>query len=192
MPDPRCGTCGDSTADAEFCIIPACPHRGPKAAQSGPTLPHPRAGATPTRDARSPELGRRLGGGGLEFLALFAVEVLAAAIVPVGVLISLLGAVYFAVRDLDGGRYSVSRRLTRTHLVDAETGAAPPIERVILRNAPMALCFVLAIIPGVELLGWLGMVGLSVLDLLLVMADPRGRRLGDRLAKTVLVQGDAS
>lgn len=189
MTHPRCGLCGDSTADAQFCIVPECPHRG-AAPAAGPALPHPRAGAAPSRDARSPELARRIGGSSLEFLALLALEVLTAPIPGVGMLMGLLGAAYFAARDLDQGRTSLSRRLTRSRLVDAETGAAPTVGRLLLRNAPMALCFLFAVLPGVEVLGWLAMVALSALDLLLVMIDPMGRRLGDRLAGTLLVRGE--
>ena len=195
MSHPRCGTCGDSTADAEFCIVPGCPHRGPATSRPSPSpspsLPHPRAGAVPSRDARSPELGRRLGGSGLEFLALLLIELFTAPVPLIGMAAGVLGALYFALRDLDGGRTGISRRLTRSRLVDAETGAAPTVERALLRNAPMVACFLVAIIPGLEVFGWLGMLGLSAVDLLLVLTDPRGRRLGDRLAKTMLVRGDA-
>jgi hypothetical protein len=146
----------------------------------------------PSRDARSPELGRRLGASGLEFLALLLIELFTAPVPLIGMAAGVLGALYFTLRDLDGGRTGISRRLTRSRLVDVETGAAPTVERALLRNAPMVACFLAAIIPGFEVLGWFGMLGLSAVDLALVLTDPRGRRLGDRLAKTMLVRGDAS
>lgn len=133
--------------------------------------------------------GRRLLSSGPEVLVLLGLEVAVAPFVPVGVLVSLFIAAWLAVRDLGGGVRHPGRRLAGVRVVDAATGAVPTPQQAVVRNLPAILCWVLAVVPGVELLGWAGLLLLGVVDLTLILADPLGRRLGDRLASTKLVPG---
>ena len=176
MSGARCTTCGDTLEDVAFCVVPECPHKSP-AVRSHPL---------PTALPRA-ELGRRLGGSGLEFLVLFGLEVASAVFVPVGVVLSLLAAGYFATKDLGGGRYSLGKRIARTRVVDAQTGQVPPAGRLVLRNAHLSLGFLMAVVPGFEVLGWALLALGATVDLLMLVADPQGRRLGDRLAHTQVV-----
>ncbi len=177
--EATCTTCGDALSDVAYCIVPTCPYRVGSRAQAatlGQAVVLPRA-----------DLARRLGASGLEFLILFGLEVASAIIVPVGMALSLLAGTYFAVKDLGGGRYSLGKRIARTRVVDAETGAVPPAARLVMRNAHLALGFWLSVIPGLEVLGWALLLLGGTIDLLMLVADPQGRRLGDRIAGTQVV-----
>ena len=135
------------------------------------------------------EPGRRLLSSGPEVLVLLGLEVAAAPFVPVGVLVSLGIAGWLAVRDLGGGIRHPGRHLAGVRVVDAATGAVPTPQQAVVRNLPAILCWLLAVVPGVELLGWAGLLLLGMVDLTLILADPLGRRLGDRLASTKVVPG---
>lgn len=184
MADTLCVTCGDTLEDAAFCVVPACPHK--QASSHSVVDQATGAWGKPVSLPRA-DLGRRLGGSGMEFLVLFGLEVASAVFVPVGVVLSLLAAGYFAAKDLGGGRYSLGKRIARTRVVDARTGAVPPPARLVLRNGPLAAGFLFSVIPGLEILGWGLLLFGTTLDLLMIVADPQGRRLGDRLAGTQVV-----
>jgi hypothetical protein len=184
-----CGICSDTLEDAAHCIIPECPHRAAALASpykpSGSALPAPPRPSAIGRATPS----RRLLAAGPEFLILMGLEIVSAIFVPVGVAISSFIALYVATRDISGGRFHVGKRLARVRVVDAATGLVPTHGQAVLRNAPYILGWLIAVIPGLELVGW-GLLLLSALvDVGLVLADPLGRRLGDRLARTKVING---
>ncbi len=72
---------------------------------------------------------------------------------------------------------------------DAETGRIPTTRQAILRNLPYILGWLVAAIPGFEVVGWAFLAMAGALDLGMVLADPLGRRLGDRIAGTKVVPG---
>ncbi len=183
-----CEVCGDPLDDAAFCIIPACPHRDAARrleAEAEPAPPAPRRRSAVGRADPS----RRLLASGPEFLILMGLEVLSALVVPVGAALSLLIAAYMAGRDLGGGRYSLGKRLAGVRVVDAATGEAPTARQAVTRTAPYVLGWLLAVLPGFEVFGWGVLLLGAAIDLGLVMRDPLGRRLGDRLAGTKVVDG---
>lgn len=184
-----CQLCSDTLEDAAHCIVPECPHRASALASAYPparsTLPAP---PLPSAVGRATP-ARRLLASGPEFLILLGLEIISAIVVPVGVVISSLIAIYATIRDIGGGRFHVGKRLACVRVVDAETGLVPTHGQAILRNAPYILGWLIALIPGLEFVGW-GLLLLSALvDLGLVLADPLGRRLGDRLARTKVING---
>jgi len=133
------------------------------------------------------DMTRRLGGSGIEFLTLIALEIASAFLLPIGIVMSILAAIYMAVKDQGGGRFSIGKRIAHTRVVDAETGEVPDPLRLFLRNSVFVAAWVIAVIPGVEIFGW-GLLALAgLVDLLMVIADPLGRRLGDRIAGTQVV-----
>ena len=126
---------------------------------------------------------------GPELLVLLGIEVVTAPFVPVGILASLAIATWLAVRDVDGGAWHPGRRLAGLKVVDATTGRGPTVQQALMRNLPAVACWLLAVLPGVEVLGWIALLVLGAVDLSLILTDPFGRRIGDRLASTKVVPG---
>ena len=151
-------------------------------------------------------IGRRLGASGLEYLGFLVAEILTGSligllsVVPIvgtlaGVLIgglfSLCGAIYWAVKDTSGGRRSLGKRIGGMRVVDCETGRDASALQAVTRNSYFILACLIAIIPGVEVIGWVMFAAAVALDSALILQDDGGRRLGDRLAGTqVLPRGD--
>jgi uncharacterized RDD family membrane protein YckC len=144
----------------------------------------PRRSAVGRADPR-----RRLLASGPELLLLLGLEIAAAPFLPVGIVVSLCIAGWFAVRDLVGGALHPGRRLAEVRLVDAATGRVPTARQALVRNLPYILGWLVAAVPGFEIAGWAFLALAGAVDLGMVLADPLGRRLGDRLAGTKVVPG---
>ncbi|MEC7947995.1 MAG: RDD family protein [Myxococcota bacterium] len=144
----------------------------------------PRRSAVGRADPR-----RRLLASGPEALLLLGVELASAPFVPLGIGASLVIALWFCVRDLVGGAWNPGKRLAQVRLVDASTGRVPGSRQAILRNLPYVLGMLLGAVPGIEIAGWSALAMMALLDLGMVLIDPLGRRLGDRLAGTKVVAG---
>lgn len=182
-----CDLCGDTLEDAEHCIIPECRWREPAVGglldrESGAIrLPEPPV-APPIR---------RLAGSGTELMCALGLEAFSALLGPVGVVVSLSLAVFYALRDLDGGLYSPGKRLLGLRVVDAETHAPCTAKQAMLRNAPRALLFALAVVPGLEVVAWLGLMGGAFAAMAQALVVENGQHLGDRLAGTRVVRAPA-
>ncbi len=91
--------------------------------------------------------------------------------------------VYWLLRDLIGP--SIGKRLTGLAIVKPNGGPAGA-GQLVLRNLPLALPYIILMIP---LLGTFIGAGLDIsillIELIFVVAD--GRRLGDKMAGTVVV-----
>ena len=136
-------------------------------------------------------VGRRVAASGLETLLLFSGMVLFSALAPITVFITeifcVLLALMWGLKDLNGGAWSLSKRLTSTRVVDRATGEIPSNGRLVLRNS---YYLVLCLLSALPILEWatLGLVGLvMVVDLLIMVATPDNRRIGDFLANTQVV-----
>ncbi len=136
-------------------------------------------------------VGRRVAASGLETLLLFSGMVLFSALAPITVFITeifcVLLAILWGLKDLNGGAWSLSKRLTSTRVVDRATGEIPGNGRLVLRNS---YYLVLCLLSALPILEWatLGLVGLvMVVDLLIMVATPDNRRIGDFLANTQVV-----
>ena len=173
--------CGQPLSQNGVCQNTTCDYRGDEKKQ----LDLPKA-----------DMQRRLGGAGLEFFILTVIEVICIALSPFtafvsGALASLFNAVYMAVKDLDSGKYSIGKRVGSTQVIDTETGGAASTKQAILRNAPYIACWTLAILPDpFGSFGFMAVFLFILVDLGLIIADPQGRRLGDRIAKTQVVPVD--
>ena len=105
----------------------------------------------------------------------------------------LISAAYMALRDglplnPEGGQ-SVGKRLFQLRAVRMPDGAPCDYGTSLLRNLPFIVPALLMIKPGI---GWLfgSVVWLAVfvVEVLLVIADENGLRIGDRLARTQVIQ----
>jgi uncharacterized RDD family membrane protein YckC len=97
---------------------------------------------------------------------------------------------YILVRDGLFAQQSVGKKVIglRVALTD-DPGKAAAFRESIIRNVPLAVAYLLFLVPYA---GWiLGPVTLGV-EALTAMGDERGMRIGDLLARTYAVQVDAA
>ena len=109
---------------------------------------------------------------------------------------AFIGGLYMLLRDgLDfdfmKGR-SVGKQLMKLRVVRLD-GGPMDINTSIMRNWPVSLGLIISILALIPILGWLaglavGLISivLGLIELILVISDPEGRRFGDRMAGTVI------
>jgi uncharacterized RDD family membrane protein YckC len=110
----------------------------------------------------------------------------------------IIGAAYILVRDglelefMD--RRSIGKKLLKLRPVRADGQPMDP-EASIKRNITLCIGAVGAIFWVIPILGWiiailLGLVGLvvAVIEMVLVLTDPQGMRMGDKLAGTRVIE----
>lgn len=107
-----------------------------------------------------------------------------------------IGGLYMLLRDgLDfdfmKGR-SVGKQLMKLTVVRLD-GQPMDLNTSIMRNWPLSLGLIVSILALIPILGWLagiaiGLISavLGLIELVLVLSDPEGRRFGDRMAGTVV------
>ena len=95
------------------------------------------------------------------------------------------GLAYLLLRDaLFDGR-SLGKRLVRLQVISSETRQPCSFRDSILRNSTFGLGYLLSLIPWI---GWLFMAIVSAGEFVLVLGSEEGRRLGDELAKTTVIE----
>jgi uncharacterized RDD family membrane protein YckC len=140
-----------------------------------------------------PPLERRLGGSALEVATLVVIELIGSLAMGItfgisGAASSLIDATYMAVKDLGGGRYSFGKRAVSERVVDVTTLERASNGKCFLRNLPYVLAWLVAVVPVLgDAVGW-SLLGLLVfVDVVMILATPAGRRLGDFIAGTQVV-----
>jgi uncharacterized RDD family membrane protein YckC len=104
----------------------------------------------------------------------------------------ILGAAYVLLKDgLDVefmDKRSIGKKLMKLRPIRLD-GGMMDINTSIMRNWPLAIGSIISIIP---ILGWvlgpLIAAVFSIVELVLVLTDPEGRRLGDKLAGTKVIE----
>lgn len=175
-----CTRCGTALATSERCPQG---HLQTTEALSSQELSLPKA------DTR-----QRLLGSGIEFAGYFmALHVLLAlSAVSIGVLdgaVAPILALLILVRDVRSGLFSVAKRLGRMRVVDHRTGQPASNLQAVGRNSYyilLTLLLALPILPADLSLSALFNFFLMI-DLVLIIYGDKGRRLGDRLARTQVV-----
>jgi uncharacterized RDD family membrane protein YckC len=136
---------------------------------------------------------RRLLGSGVEY---FAYVILAAIIYFLGALTGgTLGFLYLllicliVIRDFNAGSYSIAKRISQMRVVEASTGKAPSNAKALFRNSYYLALPLIAMFPyfGGPIALFFFMMFASI-DIMMILASPRGRRLGDFLAGTQVVE----
>ncbi|MFQ5587237.1 MAG: RDD family protein [Nitrospiria bacterium] len=119
------------------------------------------------------------------FIAKFLDLLIISAIGQIPLKVSFLAALsYLLISDgLAGGR-SLGKQIIGLQVISAETGDAISFKESIIRNMTLALAFFFTQIPYV---GWLLAVLVLGFESLLLIGNPRGRRVGDELAKTQIL-----
>jgi uncharacterized RDD family membrane protein YckC len=136
---------------------------------------------------------RRLLGSGIEYVA----YIICGAIIYVFELTSLgIGGVLFLLlvaliimRDFNAGAYSIAKRVSHMRVVNLKTGQSASNSQAIFRNAYYLGLPVMAIIPVIG--GPIALIFFVLfipLDVIMILASPQGRRLGDFLAGTQVVE----
>jgi len=142
------------------------------------------------KSAQTPELVRADPGKRIAAALLDGVPAYVIAFIPfVGWLIS---AAYLALRDAlplsPAGGQSIGKKLLQLRAVHMPDGAPCDYGTSLLRNLPFIVPPLVMIRPGI---GWFfGSViwlAVFVVETLLVIADEGGQRIGDRLAKTTVI-----
>ncbi len=137
---------------------------------------------------------RRLLGSGIEFFAyvilggIFGVlDFLSLGLL--GILSLVLGAL-IVLRDCNAGAFNIAKRVTRMRVVDLRTGQPSSNLRGLVRNVYYLALALLAVIlpPGLDILPWVLFLLFIGLDVMMIVASPKGRRLGDVLAGTQVIQ----
>ncbi len=149
-----------------------------------------------------PQLGTSVGSaGGLRkadllkrFIAAVIDAVLAGIVSFVPVIGGLVGAAYMLLRDgleidfMDGR--SLGKKIMKLRPVRLD-GGPMDIATSVKRNIPFAIGPVIMIVP---VIGWIiGPMVAIVVDLVesvLVLTDPQGRRIGDKMAETMVIEVD--
>jgi uncharacterized RDD family membrane protein YckC len=108
------------------------------------------------------------------FLAAAAAEV----IVPVGF---LAGLAYLFVADGFAGGRSIGKRLIGLQTILPDTREPAGFRESIIRNIPLAVAQMAFVVPYV---GWVASVAIVVFEAILIIGNEQGRRLGDELAGT--------
>ncbi len=81
----------------------------------------------------------------------------------------------------------------KIQVVDEKTGKPATYRESVIRNAPLAINFFLPIVPFVgHILGAITGTIVFLVEVILIFTDEKHRRLGDKLAGTIVVKMPAS
>ncbi len=113
-----------------------------------------------------------------KLIDLFIVVAASQLILPVGF---LGGLAYILVADGFAGGRSIGKRLIGLETVRPDRRVAAGFRESIIRNLPFAVAQLAFAIPYV---GWLVSVAIIVFEAVLILGNEQGRRLGDEVAGT--------
>lgn len=135
---------------------------------------------------------RRLFGSGIEYAiyGLLAIVIMVLNSLSIGLLgpVSLVLLALIVARDCNAGAFSIGKRVSGMRVVQWRTGLPASNAQALLRNSNYLVLMVLDTV-----LGWLSLLWtfcfftFIALDLAMILANPRGRRLGDFLAGTQVI-----
>jgi len=166
-----------------------------------PPPPAPEMAPPPPPQPGTPEVPAGGSAGALQkadlmkrFVAAVIDGVLAGVVGVIPVIGGLIGAAYMLLRDgleidfMDGR--SLGKKVMKLRPVRLD-GGPMDISTSVKRNIPFAIGPVIMIVP---VIGWvIGPLVAIVIDLVesvLVLTDPQGRRIGDKMAETMVIEVD--
>jgi len=115
----------------------------------------------------------------LDFILIAAVmEIIPRAGFYAGLAYILLGDGFFDGR-------SIGKKLIRIKVVSASTNGPCTFRDSILRNSTLAAGYIFWLIPWI---GWIVLFLVSVLEFTLILGSKDGMRLGDEIARTVVIE----
>jgi len=115
----------------------------------------------------------------LDFILIAAVmEIIPRAGFYAGLAYILLGDGFFDGR-------SIGKKLIRIKVVSVKTNAPCSFRDSILRNSSLAAGYIFWLIPWI---GWMVLFLVSVFEFILMLGSKDGMRLGDEIARTVVIE----
>jgi len=115
----------------------------------------------------------------LDFILIAAVmEIIPRAGFYAGLAYLLLGDGFFDGR-------SIGKKLIKLKVISATTDSPCTFRDSILRNSTFAAGYLFWLVPWI---GWIFLFFVSVLEFTLVLGSKKGMRLGDEIAKTVVIE----
>ena len=115
----------------------------------------------------------------IDFILVAAVlEILPRAGFYAGLAYLLLGDGFFDGR-------SIGKKLIKLKVISAETDAPCTFKDSILRNSTFAVGYILWLAPWI---GWIFLLLVSTLEFILILGSKDGKRLGDEIAKTLVIE----
>lgn len=136
---------------------------------------------------------RRLLGSGLEFatylIGALLVTILDVFTVGVAGLLALVIVGLIVLRDFNAGALSIAKRLGRMRVVHCRTGQGASNLQGLARNGYyLGFLLLAAFLPYFDMLSWILILTFVGFDTVMIMVNPQGRRLGDFLARTQVIQ----
>lgn len=157
------------------------------------SAPYPTRSTTGLGPLPKASTARRFLGSGIEYIA-YCIGVWVITLLDLvsggilGILALFLAGLIF-LRDFNGGAFSISKRVSRMRVVDYRTGHATSNTQAIVRNSYyLVLPIIATFIPLLDTVTSIFFMLFIGLDIMMVMASPKGRRLGDLLARTQVVE----
>jgi uncharacterized RDD family membrane protein YckC len=175
-----------------------CPVHGSGVDRSTPA-PAPGTGSGPLASTRdigplpkaSPS--RRLLGSGIEYVAYLIcvgiITLLDAVSAGLFGLLSIVVLVLIVLRDFNAGAFSLSKRVSQMRVVTMSSGKSASNAQALIRNGYYLVLLALsAALPWIDWITSILFMLFVILDVMMILASPKGRRLGDLLAGTQVVE----
>lgn len=170
---------------------PTAQDPSPEEPQAERQTPPPPPPSQPPPSPLKADLGKRA-------VAMIIDAVIAAVIGMIPAIGGLIGAAYMLLRDgleFDFMNHrSVGKHVMKLH-IESLDGTPIDINTSMRRNWMFALGALIPLLLFIPVLGWIaipfvGLAGLAlgVVEIVLVITDPEGRRLGDKIASTRVVE----
>lgn len=189
-----CKDCGLPRKDNEKC---PCGATGTESSSHKSILPQTSSASALAVDGGigpfpKSDTGRRLLGSGIEYFAYvagaWAITLLDSITGGILGFLAVLLVCLVVLRDFKGGAFSIAKRVSQMRVVDLRTGQAASNAQALLRNGYyLGLLFIAAVLPWIDWLSSALFTMFVVLDIAMIFASRRGRRLGDFLARTQVV-----
>lgn len=136
---------------------------------------------------------RRLIGSGIEYSAYLAgvwviafLDLISAGLLGLLAAMALIGLI--VLRDCNAGAFSISKRVSSMRVVDWRTGQPATNTQALLRNSYYLVLLTVSLLPITDLVTSPIFTFFVAVDLLMILANPKGRRLGDQIAGTQVVE----
>lgn len=96
-----------------------------------------------------------------------------------------IGIFYLLISDGLFKGCSIGKKLLRLKVINIERNVNADFRDSILRNLPLAFSTLFLLIP---ILGWIVCIAFFAFEFILMIGDPDGKRLGDHLANTSVIE----
>jgi uncharacterized RDD family membrane protein YckC len=92
------------------------------------------------------------------------------------------------IRDVKSGAFSIAKRVGGMRVVDYRTGQPISDLQALKRNSYYLVLIVLMVVPFTKSIPTAIFTLLMMIDIMMIIASPEGRRIGDLIAGTQVVQ----